>query len=89
VRKSGVGGYIEDRYLSLFAGLAPVSRPRLVMVVMINEPANGDYYGGVVAAPVFSNVMAGALRLLNIAPDALPESDEQMIAATSHVGGQP
>jgi cell division protein FtsI (penicillin-binding protein 3) len=89
VRKSGVGGYVEDRYLSLFAGLAPVSRPRLVMVVMINEPTNGDYYGGVVAAPVFSNVMAGALRLLNIAPDALPESTEQMIAATGHVGGQP
>jgi cell division protein FtsI (penicillin-binding protein 3) len=89
VRKSGVGGYVEDRYLSLFAGLAPVSKPRLVMVVMINEPANGDYYGGVVAAPVFSNVMAGALRLLNIAPDALPETTEQMIAAARLVEGQP
>jgi cell division protein FtsI (penicillin-binding protein 3) len=89
VRKSGVGGYVEDRYLSLFAGLAPVSKPRLVMVVMINEPSNGDYYGGVVAAPVFAKVMAGALRLLNIAPDALPEKTGQMVAAASHVGDQP
>ncbi len=89
VRKSGVGGYVEDRYLSLFAGLAPVSRPRLVMVVMINEPTEDGYYGGVVAAPVFSNVMAGALRLLNIAPDALPETNDQIIAAVSHVGVKP
>lgn len=89
VRKSGVGGYVEDRYLSLFAGLAPVSRPRLVMVVMINEPTEDGYYGGVVAAPVFSNVMAGALRLLNIAPDALSETNDQIIAAVSHVGVQP
>ncbi|WP_126453502.1 peptidoglycan D,D-transpeptidase FtsI family protein [Sulfuriflexus mobilis] len=90
VRKSGIGGYVEERYLSLFAGLAPVSHPRLVMVVMVNEPSNGDYYGGVVAAPVFANVMAGALRLLNIAPDALPESTEQMMAAAGYVaGGRP
>lgn len=88
VRKSGIGGYVEDRYLSLFAGLAPMSKPRLVMVVMINEPSNGDYYGGVVAAPVFSNVMAGALRLLNIAPDALSETTGQVLAAASVPGGQ-
>lgn len=88
VRKSGVGGYVEDRYLALFAGLAPASNPRLVMVVMINEPDNGEYYGGVVAAPVFAKVMAGALRLLNIAPDALPAESGQLLAAADS-GGQP
>jgi len=73
VRKSGAGGYTEDRYLSVFAGFAPVSKPRLVMVVMIDEPAGEDYYGGQVAAPVFSRVMQGALRLLDVAPDDVPE----------------
>jgi len=72
VRKSEAGGYAQDRYLSVFAGMAPASRPRLVMVVVINEPRNGEYYGGKVAAPVFSRVMAGALRLLNVPPDNVP-----------------
>ena len=69
--KSEAGGYAEKRYLSVFAGMAPASDPRLVAVVVINEPSNGEYYGGKVAAPVFSRVMAGALRLLNIPPDAV------------------
>jgi cell division protein FtsI (penicillin-binding protein 3) len=69
VHKSVAGGYSEDRYLSVFAGLAPASKPRLVIAVMIDEPSNGEHYGGKVAGPVFSAVMAGALRLLNIAPD--------------------
>ena len=68
-KKSVAGGYAEDKYLSLFAGIAPASNPRLVMVVMINEPGGKDYYGGLVAAPVFSKVMSDALRLLNIPPD--------------------
>ncbi len=72
VHKSVAGGYADDRYLSLFAGMAPASNPRLVTVVVINEPGNGDYYGGKVAGPVFSSVMAGALRLLNITPDDAP-----------------
>ncbi|OOG26463.1 cell division protein [Thioalkalivibrio denitrificans] len=72
VRKSGVGGYAEDRYVSMFAGMAPASAPRLVMVVTIDEPAGEDYYGGQVAAPVFARVMQGALRLLDVAPDDLP-----------------
>ncbi len=71
VKKSIAGGYAEDRYLAVFAGLAPASNPRLAMVVMLNEPSAGEFYGGQVAAPVFSKIMAGALRLLNIAPDAL------------------
>jgi cell division protein FtsI (penicillin-binding protein 3) len=73
VRKSGAGGYAEDRYVSVFAGMAPASAPRLVMVVTIDEPTGEEYYGGQVAAPVFSRVMQGALRLLDIAPDDLPE----------------
>jgi cell division protein FtsI (penicillin-binding protein 3) len=69
VKKSAVGGYSSSQYLSVFAGMAPASKPRLVMAVMIDEPSAGEYYGGAVAAPVFSRVMEGALRLLNIAPD--------------------
>lgn len=69
VHKSDRSGYRSDRYLSLFAGLAPVSQPRLAMVVVIDEPQGAEYYGGLVAAPVFSRVMAGALRIMNIAPD--------------------
>jgi cell division protein FtsI (penicillin-binding protein 3) len=63
------GGYAEDRYLALFAGVAPVSSPRLVTVVLIDEPEGDFYHGGQVAAPVFSRITAGALRLLNVAPD--------------------
>jgi len=72
VKKSGEGGYIEDSYVSLFAGLAPATKPRLLMVVMINEPRGDEYYGGAVAAPVFSKVMTGALRLMDVPPDDLP-----------------
>lgn len=72
VRKSISGGYAEDRFFSVFAGMAPASEPRLVTVVMIDEPSAGKYYGGQVAAPVFSNVMGGALRLLNVSPDEFP-----------------
>lgn len=72
VRKSSVGGYAEDKYRSVFVGMVPASRPRLVMAIMIDEPRGEEYYGGLVAAPVFSKVMSGALRLLNIPPDDLP-----------------
>ncbi len=68
-KTSAHGGYTDSLYLSLFAGMAPASDPKFVMVVMIDEPSAGAYYGGAVAAPVFSSVMEGALRLLNIPPD--------------------
>lgn len=71
VRKLTVNGYSEDRYVAWFAGLAPASRPRLVMVVTIDEPTHGSYFGGEIAAPVFARVMTDALRLLDIPPDAL------------------
>jgi cell division protein FtsI (penicillin-binding protein 3) len=64
------GRYAEDRYVASFVGLAPASDPRLIIAVMIDEPSNGQYYGGAVAAPVFSQVMSGALRLLSVQPDA-------------------
>lgn len=63
------GRYI-NRYISSFVGLAPVSNPRLIVAVMINEPNKGQHYGGMVAAPVFSNVMGAALRQLNVPNDA-------------------
>ena len=62
--------YASDRYISSFVGFAPASNPRLVIAVMLDEPGGKSYYGGEVAAPVFSAVMAGALRLLGIEPDA-------------------
>ena len=72
VKKSSAGGYSSNKYLAVFAGMAPASDPRFVMVVMVDEPANGKYYGGQVAAPVFSKVMAGALRLMAVPPDDVP-----------------
>lgn len=75
VRKIGVKGDYEDTsHLTFFAGIAPASRPRLVGVVMINDPAVPEAGGGTIAAPVFSRVMSGALRLLNVAPDEAPSS---------------
>jgi cell division protein FtsI (penicillin-binding protein 3) len=63
-------GQYADRYVAAFVGFAPVSDPRLLVAVMIDEPSAGKYYGGEVAAPVFAQVMAGSLRTLGVAPDA-------------------
>lgn len=79
-KTSADGGYSEDRYISVFAGMAPASDPRLVMVVMINEPRAEVYYGGEVAAPVFSKVMAGALRLMGVAPDQIDKQSVHLAA---------
>ena len=68
--KAMAGSYGND-YVGLFAGIAPISKPELSVVVVINEPSGDMYHGGEVAAPVFSRVMKGALHLLNIAPDKL------------------
>ncbi len=69
--KVGAEGYQKSRYISLFAGMVPVHNPRLVTVVVVNDPQGGSYFGGLVAAPVFARVTADALRLLNIAPELL------------------
>ncbi|MBK4999172.1 penicillin-binding protein 2 [Pseudomonas sp. S31] len=78
-RKATVGskGYTENAYRSLFAGFGPMSDPRYAIVVVIDEPSKGGYFGGLVSAPVFSKVMSGTLRLMNVAPDNLPPPSEQ------------
>ncbi|MFZ9641930.1 MAG: peptidoglycan D,D-transpeptidase FtsI family protein [Candidatus Methylopumilus sp.] len=67
--KPGIGGY-QDKYISSFVGMAPASNPRLIIAVMIDEPSNGQYYGGAVAAPVFSAVMGATLRMMGVPQDA-------------------
>ena len=64
------GASYSNKYVASFVGFAPASDPRLIVAVMIDEPSAGIYYGGDVAAPVFSQVMAGSLRALGVAPDA-------------------
>lgn len=64
------GAHYTDRYVASFVGLAPASNPRLIVAVMIDEPGGKEYYGGLVAAPVFSSVMGAALHLLNVPNDA-------------------
>ena len=76
-------GYAEDRYVSLFAGIAPMSRPRLVIVVMVDDPTGEHYYGGHVAAPIFSRIAQGALRVLAVAPD-----DRTIMARRVQLGGE-
>jgi len=65
-----VGRQYANKYVASFVGLAPISDPRIIVAVMIDEPSNGQHYGGDVAAPVFANVTANALRALNVAPDS-------------------
>ncbi|MGK0297286.1 MAG: cell division protein FtsI (penicillin-binding protein 3) [Gammaproteobacteria bacterium] len=84
--KSTSTGYAEDRYLSLFAGIAPASNPRLVLAVIIDEPQGGEHYGGQVAAPVFSKVIQGALRILNIPPDNISDLNSKVSMAVKKPG---
>ena len=86
VKKASAGGYSDDSYVAVFAGMAPASNPRLAMVVTINEPHGDVYYGGKVAAPVFSKVMSGALRLMDVAPDNITNKSIQF--AEFGVGGK-
>lgn len=89
-RKSTAGtkGYTVNAYRSLFAGFAPVNNPRIAMLVVIDEPSTGAYYGGLISAPVFGKVMAGALRLMNIAPDNLPPATPQAVVSLNSKGGR-
>jgi cell division protein FtsI (penicillin-binding protein 3) len=79
-------GYAKDRYISTFVGYAPASNPRLIIAVMLDEPSAGQYFGGVVAAPVFSQVMAGALRILSVPHDA-PSNNIVSFPAARELGG--
>lgn len=71
--KAQNGSYAADEYMSTFVGLAPASKPRVVLVVVVDSPGNGQYYGGLVSAPVFSRIMAETLRLMNVEPDRSAE----------------
>ena len=71
-RRAVAGGY-EKRYISLFAGVVPIENPRFAMSVVVHEPSVGGYYGGVISAPVFHNVMDGALRLMDVPPDDIEQ----------------
>ncbi len=77
------GAYDDENYISLFAGFAPVTNPKIVTVVTIHEPQGEEYGGGQVAAPVFANITAGALRILNVAPDIIPEAGNNLGSATA------
>lgn len=67
------GSYAADQYMSTFVGVAPASRPKVVLAVVIDSPSNGQYFGGLVAAPVFSRIMAETLRMMNVEPDRSAE----------------
>lgn len=79
-RKAGPGGYERGHYNALFAGVVPASNPRFATVIVINDPQAGKYYGGLVSAPVFHNVMEGALRLMDVPPDDI---DSWLVAQQS------
>jgi cell division protein FtsI (penicillin-binding protein 3) len=81
--KAADGGYNSTKYIAVFGGVVPASNPRLAALVVVDEPSAGRFYGGEVAAPVFAEVMSGALRLLAIAPD-----DLQRVPATTLVQAQ-
>ncbi|MCV4339733.1 peptidoglycan D,D-transpeptidase FtsI family protein [Pseudomonas capsici] len=89
-RKTSIGtkGYAENSYRSLFAGFGPMSNPRYAIVVVIDEPSKGGYFGGLVSAPVFSKVMSGTLRLMNVTPDNLAAPQEQVNVAPVVKGGR-
>ncbi len=77
-KKIGDDGKYIDKYIAYTAGVAPASNPRFALVVVINDPENGAYYGGAVSAPVFSQIMSDVLRLENIEPDGLPQGDTNL-----------
>ncbi len=81
------GQYSKNRYVSTFVGYAPASDPRLIIAVMLDEPSAGKYFGGAVAAPVFSQVMGGALRILNVSHDA-PANNVVLFPAAPELGSE-
>jgi cell division protein FtsI (penicillin-binding protein 3) len=79
-QKAGVGGHSDDRHAAIFAGFAPATQPRFVVIVVLDEPQGDLYYGGEIAAPVFANIVSGALRVLAVPPDALPAPPLTVVA---------
>lgn len=84
VHKVGASGYLDDQYVALFVGMAPIEDPRFVTVVVLDRPKGDSYGGGAAAAPVFARVTAETLRLMGVAPTLAPPAE--MLAATV-VGG--
>lgn len=85
-KKIGDDGKYVDKYVAYTAGVAPASRPKFALVVVINEPQNGQYYGGAVSAPVFSQIMGDVLRLENVMPDGLPQGSDHLIVMHTSAG---
>ncbi|WP_435955988.1 peptidoglycan glycosyltransferase FtsI [Dryocola sp. BD626] len=88
-KKIGDDGRYIDKYVAYTAGVAPASNPRFALVVVINDPSNGAYYGGAVSAPVFSQIMGDVLRLENVEPDGLPPGDENLVVLNKTNGAAP
>lgn len=86
VHKVGAGGYLDDQYVALFVGIAPIDDPRFVTVVVLDRPKGDSYGGGAAAAPVFARVAAETLRLLGVAPTLDPPAE--MLAVAMPVAGQ-
>ncbi|GAB57711.1 peptidoglycan glycosyltransferase FtsI [Rheinheimera nanhaiensis] len=84
-RKAIAGGYGED-YVASFAGVGPISNPRLACVVVINEPAGDFYHGGEIAAPVFANIMGATMQLLNLTPDASSQNKISAVTGGRNAG---
>ncbi|HET8729913.1 MAG TPA: penicillin-binding transpeptidase domain-containing protein [Moraxellaceae bacterium] len=86
--KAQNGSYSSDQYMSTFIGMAPASKPRVVLAVVVDSPSNGQYYGGLVSAPVFSRIMAETLRLMNVEPDRSAEhlAQQGRLPPAAHVG---
>lgn len=76
----GENGYEDNLHNSLFVGMAPASNPKIVVVVIVNEPKGSEHFGGQVAAPVFSRIVAGAMRVLDIAPDNMQENAATLLS---------
>src|SRR5262249_50009171 len=84
--KAQAGGYSTDQFMATFGGIAPATEPRLAAVVVIDEPNAGKHRGGDVAAPVFSAVVGGALRLLAVAPDKSVNAPDDVVPAPTRPG---
>ena len=81
------GGYEANRHVATFAGLVPASNPRFAIVVMIDDPKGDLYYGGQLAAPLFSKIAAGAVRLFNVPPDET-ENDKLRVAHADKISSR-
>ena len=83
-KKIGADGKYVDKYVAYTAGVAPASNPKFALVVVINDPQNGAYYGGAVSAPVFSQIMGDVLRLENVKPDGMPADSSHLLVMQSN-----